>query len=153
MSIYAKMLAIQQEITEVPKTGYNESQRYEFRTIDDVLVTVRNALNKHGVACYPTRQEVHSHETNEEPGKRGPRITTRVVIGVTYCFADAETGEMVFVESVGEGIDYSGDKATYKALTGAQKYALTQAFSIPCDGYDPESFDEPELAPVPGGRR
>jgi len=56
---------------------------------------------------------------------------------VTWQITDGETGEFVNFQSVGSGSD-STDKAVYKAMTGALKYALLLGFLIPT-GDDPEN--------------
>jgi hypothetical protein len=55
----------------------------------------------------------------------------------TWTLTDGETGETLSFQSIGTGAD-SGDKAAYKAATGALKYALLTGFLIPT-GDDPES--------------
>jgi hypothetical protein len=59
---------------------------------------------------------------------------THVVM--SYSFADADSAEEITVKVAGEGVD-SGDKAPYKAMTGALKYALLQSFLL-ATGDDPE---------------
>ena len=55
---------------------------------------------------------------------------------MTYTFMDADTAEEISVKVAGEGLD-PGDKAPYKAMTGALKYALLQSFLL-ATGDDPE---------------
>ena len=71
---------------------------------------------------------------------------TVATLVVEFTFIDAETGETESFTVVGEGQD-SGDKAVYKALTGATKYALMKTFLIPT-GDDPERDEE-----EPGGEK
>jgi len=49
---------------------------------------------------------------------------------------DVDTAEEISVKVAGEGLD-PGDKAPYKAMTGALKYALLQSFLL-ATGDDPE---------------
>jgi hypothetical protein len=58
---------------------------------------------------------------------------------------DARSGEELTVRVAGEGAD-QGDKAPYKAMTGALKYALLQSFLL-ATGDDPED----ERADARGG--
>ncbi len=58
----------------------------------------------------------------------------RVVMA--YTFADVDSGEEVIAKVAGQGLD-PGDKAPYKAMTGALKYALLQSFLL-ATGDDPE---------------
>lgn len=133
-AIAGAMLNVQRRIREIPKTGQNRAQGYAFRTIDDVLTAVRTVATEEGIIIRPERQEVKQWKAEAEGGK----TKVRCLIEVTYTFMSTEDGSLVYVQAIGEGVDFGGDKASYKAMTGAQKYALTQAFSIPCDGLDPE---------------
>ncbi len=133
MGVLQKIHQLQATYAEIPKTGYNKFQDYYFRTIDDVLSNLKNAMDEIGLICYPKKQKVLEYNIPE-----GAKPKVRCVIEATYCFADPDTGEELEFMAIGEGVD-SGDKATYKALSGAQKYALTQALTMPCDGVDVES--------------
>ena len=55
---------------------------------------------------------------------------------MNYRFVGAKSGEELTVRVAGEGAD-AGDKAPYKAMTGALKYALLQSFLL-ATGDDPE---------------
>src|SRR6202045_2489868 len=55
---------------------------------------------------------------------------------MAYTFIDVDTGEEITAKVAGQGLD-SGDKAPYKAMTGALKYALLQSFLL-ATGDDPE---------------
>jgi len=58
----------------------------------------------------------------------------RVVM--SYTFSDVDSDEEIVAKVAGQGLD-SGDKAPYKAMTGALKYALLQSFLL-ATGDDPE---------------
>ncbi|MGA7871170.1 MAG: hypothetical protein WCA22_09755, partial [Candidatus Binatus sp.] len=58
-----------------------------------------------------------------------------------YTFADVDSGEQIVAKVAGQGLD-PGDKAPYKAMTGALKYALLQSFLL-ATGDDPED-ERPE---------
>ncbi len=58
---------------------------------------------------------------------------------MNYRFIDADSDEFIDVAAAGEGKDF-GDKAVPKALTGAKKYALTQALTMRV-GDDSEADD------------
>ena len=55
---------------------------------------------------------------------------------MAYTFADVDSDEQLVAKVAGQGLD-SGDKAPYKAQTGALKYALLQSFLL-ATGDDPE---------------
>jgi len=55
---------------------------------------------------------------------------------MAYTFTDVDGGEEITTKVAGQGLD-AGDKAPYKAMTGALKYALLQSFLL-ATGDDPE---------------
>jgi hypothetical protein len=55
---------------------------------------------------------------------------------MAYTFADVCSDEEVIATAAGQGLE-AGDKAPYKAMTGALKYALLQTFLL-ATGDDPE---------------
>jgi hypothetical protein len=55
---------------------------------------------------------------------------------MAYTFSDVDSGEEIVAKVAGQGLD-PGDKAPYKAMTGALKYALLQSFLL-ATGEDPE---------------
>jgi len=73
--------------------------------------------------------------TYESAASRGE--TTRMAqVVMAYTFADVDSGEEIVAKVAGQGLD-PGDKAPYKAMTGALKYALLQSFLL-ATGDDPE---------------
>lgn len=128
MGIYKKILSVMKEIEAVPKDKVNEFHKYSYTSEAAVLKAVRDAMIKNGVIAIPSIEE-----TREE------RIDGKTtIVSIKYCLTvlDTETGESANVCVYGQGID-SGDKAYYKAITGANKYALMKLFQIP-------SMDDPE---------
>jgi hypothetical protein len=64
---------------------------------------------------------------------------------VRYSFV-AEDGSSISTDAIGEGME-SGDKASAKAMSIAQKYAILQMFLVPTEEpKDPEN-DNPEVEP------
>ena len=130
--IYAKMAAVMADTKAVPKAGYNQAQRFNFRTVDDTVATVNAAMTKHGVTLVP---EVLSCTPTTIADDKGRNVTT-VHVMVAYTFF-AEDGSSVQAVMAGEGRDL-GDKATSKALSMALKYALFQVLLIPTGDPDPD---------------
>ncbi len=73
----------------------------------------------------------------------------RVVMA--YTFADVDSGEEIVAKVAGQGLD-PGDKAPYKAMTGALKYALLQSFLL-ATGDDPEDERGDARFNAPGSDR
>ena len=141
--IYAAIPAIMAEIPSICKDRKNAAQGYNFRGIDDVYNAVNPILAKHQVFM---RADVLEIKREERPSRSGG-IMAFVQVRVRYSFV-ASDGSFVSTDSLGEGMD-SGDKATPKAMSIAQKYAILQMFAIPtADPKDPE-VDNPEPAKPP----
>ncbi|WP_340701379.1 ERF family protein [Brevibacillus borstelensis] len=128
-----KLAKVMQEVKYIQKKGYNKFHQYKYATEADVAEKVREILAEQYVILIPnmTSHSIREHTTNK--GNREYIVT----VNMEFKFIDGETGEEITFNMVGEGQD-PGDKATYKAITGAQKYALMKVFMIPT-GDDPEA--------------
>lgn len=128
-----KLAEVMQEVKYIQKRGHNKFHNYKYATESDVAERVREELAARNVIMIPN---VVSQVNREHINAKGK---TEYICTVTMEFRlmDGETGEEITFHSVGEGQD-AGDKAVYKAITGAQKYALMKAFMIPT-GDDPEA--------------
>jgi ERF superfamily protein len=132
MTLRQKLREVRRHISYIQKRGYNERHDYSYATAADIAGTVGNILAELGVVVIP-RLESISYEPNT-PGHTAPNVA-RVIMA--YTFADVNSDDEVTVKVAGEGLDL-GDKASYKAMTGALKYALLQSFLI-ATGDDPEN--------------
>lgn len=141
--IHEKMIAAAREMPSIGKDRDNRQQGYKFRGIDDVYLVAGPVLAKNGICVTAEILEEHRDERQSKSGG----VLMCCVLRVRYHFT-AEDGTAVHSDAVGEGMD-SGDKASAKAMSIAQKYAILQAFMIPTeDPKDPEN-DNPEPAPKP----
>lgn len=139
--IFKKIPAIMSEIPSIGKDRKNTGQGYNFRGIDDVYNFVQPLLAKHGVFM---SAEILADHHEERTSKQGTVMMYRV-LNMRYSFV-AEDGSSVSTDAVGEGMD-SGDKASAKAMSIAQKYAIIQMFLVPTEEpKDPEN-DNPEVKP------
>ena len=132
--IFAKLHAIQSEMGAIGKANTNSFQNYKFRSVGQAMAALQPLLNKHGVILQPTYSDPHIIE--QEKGC-GATVLLRMQ------FVSVSDGSAMLVSAVGQGSD-SGDKAVYKAMAGAFKYAVFQTFCVPEDGIDAE-FSEPEV--------
>lgn len=128
-----KLVEVMKQVKYIQKTGTNSFHNYKYATEADVNEKVREVLAEQGVMLIPN---VKSQSYREHINKNG-KTEYIVTVEVEFTFIDGETGETISFTTFGEGQD-AGDKGTYKAITGAQKYALMKAFMIPT-GDDPES--------------
>ena len=145
--IYPAMVQIMADVDAIAKGRRNQAQGYQFRGIDDVYMELHPVLAKHGVFM---TSEIKDERSEERTTKNGGASIYRIM-KIKYTFW-AQDGSYVCSEVIGEGMD-SGDKASNKAMSVAQKYALLQAFLIPTeDAKDPENEShtvEPKKAVEP----
>lgn len=127
-----KLTEIMSEVERIPKNGFNTFNKYKYATESDVQDACRKEMAKRKIMMIP---DVIDEKTRETKTRKG-NIEFISTLTVEYTLIDGESGETLKFKTVGEGQD-SGDKASYKAFTGAHKYALMKLFMIPT-GDDPE---------------
>lgn len=131
ISLASKIAKVMETVGYVQKGGTNAAQGYKFVQASAVADKVRAELSKLQVSMTPTNIDVISEGLT--PSGKQALLTLRF----TWTLTDGESGETISFQSIGTGAD-SGDKAAYKAATGALKYALLTGFLIPT-GDDPEA--------------
>lgn len=143
-----KIVAIQQDMSRVQKRGRNEMQKYDFVQEADVVDHSRPLLAQHKLAVLfsgipGSAQYEHRISRNQN---------NQVWASLDLCglILDAETGASVSFSMPGQAVDTGSDKAIYKAITGAKKYATMLALEI-STGVDPEGGKDNDPAPR-GGR-
>jgi hypothetical protein len=140
--IYGLMANVLSEVGAVGKTRSNQQQGYKFRGIDDVYEAVHPLFAKHGIFTIP---RILAKETTERTTTTGT-ILRFVEVSMAYDFF-APDGSHVTAEVIGEAMD-SGDKASNKAMSAAQKYALIQTLCIPTGNTpDADSVTHDDLTP------
>ena len=144
--IHKKICDIQEDVGAIGKDGENTTQHYKYRSIEAVCNGVHALLAKHRVYLRPrvVDREQHILDRIKDGVKVGHNV--HVLMTVEYSLV-AEDGSRETVTVPGEGVD-PGDKAAYKAMSMALKYALGQIFSIPT-AIDGDEADEPEDEPTP----
>lgn len=128
-----KIAEVMKDVKYIEKKGFNKFHNYKYATESDVAEKVRESLSEKSVVMIP---HVKKHSSREHVTGKGKTEYIATVL-MEFRLIDGETGEELVFNSIGEGQD-AGDKAVYKAITGAQKYALMKAFMIPT-GDDPEA--------------
>jgi len=131
ISLASKIAKVMQAVGYVEKGGTNAAQGYKFVQASAVADKVRAELVKLNISMTPS--QIGIVNIGLTPSGKQSTIT----LLYTWTLTDGETGETLTFQSVGTGAD-SGDKAAYKAATGALKYALLTGFLIPT-GDDPEA--------------
>lgn len=127
VSLYRKLHNIMKEIERIPKNGWNAHHKYNYVAEADLVEHMRKLFNENGVLPW---FHVKEHTREGAIGTADCEIT----------LIDVETGASLSSVVAGEGAD-KGDKAMYKAYTGAMKYFLMKTFLVPT-GDDPEGDTE-----------
>lgn len=128
-----KLVEIMNTIERIPKRGHNDFHHYDYALESDIKDVVRKELAARNIILL-------SHELSRTAT---PVVTKKggqeqiITLEIEYTLIDADSGESTKFVGYGDGQD-AGDKAVYKAKTGALKYALTSLFLIPT-GDDPEN--------------
>lgn len=135
MTLAEKLATIAGKLTYVQKKGRNTAQNYNYVQDADVLEIVKPLFAEAKIITLPRFEVIENATVSTATGKPACRVT----LELNLTFKDAETGEELTVTTIGQGID-SQDKAPYKAMTGANKYAFFKTFNIP-SGDDPEEED------------
>ena len=132
--IFTSMNAIMQELRPVGKDGYNQAQKYNFRSAEGVINEISPLLAKHGVVIEVLGDSIEY--VNVQVGeKRTNQCSVRVK--VTYRFRDISDESAIMSTVFAESMD-SGDKATSKAMTVAYRTCLIQTFCLPTGEPDPD---------------
>lgn len=129
----AKLAEIIAAVGHIEKKGVNDFHKYRYAQDADILAAIRPHLAERHVIIVPTLVSQTWHEVTTRNGQ--VEQIARVVM--EYAVLDGDTGEELRFRMPGEGQD-RGDKGTYKAVTGATKYALMKLFLLPT-GDDPEA--------------
>jgi ERF superfamily len=131
LNLRQKLAEVRRRIGYIQKRGHNERFNYSYVTAADIAGSVGDILSELGVVVIPSLENI----TYESTASRGE--TTRMArVVMAYTFSDVDSGEEIVAKVAGQGLD-AGDKAPYKAMTGALKYALLQSFLL-ATGDDPE---------------
>jgi hypothetical protein len=127
------LLEAQKAASAVEKKGQNKDQGYSYVLAADVIEAAQKALHDVGLVAMMSYTEAEERPIQSKTGTHGVYVLLRSELKII----DPEHGELITVSGFGAGIDYPGDKAVYKAMTGATKYAYAAALGIPF-GDDPE---------------
>jgi ERF superfamily len=128
-----KLLKASKDAKAVAKSGENKAQGYNYARAEDVIAEARRALHKAGLVAVIDFTVEGAKEIKSSSGTGGLFVRVAAVLRVL----DPESGRGMTVAGIGTGSDYPGDKAPYKAMTGAAKYLYASTLGIPF-GDDPE---------------
>jgi hypothetical protein len=150
MNIYEKMSLITDEVGVVEKklnVEINKSKSYKAVSERDILDAVKPIEKKYRIYSYPVKREIIDKDTLVKEIEYNGNITRTntlfMRLGTAYRFVNIDNpSEYIDIDTYGDGLD-TGDKATGKAMTYADKYALMKAYKI-STGDDPDKDASPE---------
>lgn len=140
--IFDLMPRVMAMVPFIAKTGHNAKQNYAFRGIDEIYKAVQPVFAKLGLFVVPT---VMNHVREERTSQSGS-VLIYTILTVKHTFY-APDGSSVETVTMGEAMD-SGDKSCNKAMSAAMKYAIIEAFCIPCEEPIDTENESHEVAPV-----
>jgi len=125
--IYQKIFNVMKDIEYMEKDGevsFNKTH-YRYLSAEKIVENCRKEIIKQQLIIYPCSCITDSYEGSQKD------------ITITYRVLAIEDGSFIDVQVTGGGHD-STDKKSYKAMTGAYKYALRQTFMIETGDNDPD---------------
>lgn len=127
-SLAARIVAIQAELDNVQKTGWNDYHKFHFATSDDVLSALRPLLAKHGVAVlYRGTEDVAITEAGTT---RGGAVKYRTSGYVLYRIVNTDNpDDFLDIRHYAEAIDQE-DKGANKLSTSGDKYVNFRLFRV-----------------------
>ena len=153
MNLFQRMACITSEIERVAKNLNVGTGKGSYKAVSevDVLNAVKPIENKYGVYSYPVKRTVIDSATltkeNEYNGEIRKSNSFFLRLETTYRFVNINNpDEFIEITSYGDGID-TGDKATGKAMTYSDKYALMKAYKI-STGDDPDQEKSEEYSEI-----
>ena len=150
LNIYERLSLITAEIGVVEKNlkvQVNKNSSYKAVSERDVLDAVKPIEQKYRVYSYPASRQIVDRDILVKETEYNQQITRTntlfMRVETVYRFVNIDN-PLEFIETTvyGDGLD-TGDKATGKAMTYADKYALMKAYKL-STGDDPDKDASPE---------
>lgn len=131
MTLAEKMSQVAAECGFAQFDSKNDFHRYRYASAASIIRMVNKSLTARGIAVGTQSELLHFGDFEDAKGKR----QQRAVVRLTLSFTDGDS--VLTCQGIGEGTD-TGDKAIYKANTGAYKYALAHGLTMAWGAEDPE---------------
>ena len=143
ISLQKKKNKIRKELHErgiLPKGAHNDYDNYDYFSEAQYKELFTELFSKHGVELVIDEADYGTFDgTDKQPFGR--------VVTLACTLIDIDTGYSETSRHTGEGLD-RGDKAGYKATTGAIKKFLSSTFLVATKD-DPEREDDNQKKPAP----
>ncbi len=134
-SLVARLAEACDATSGVAKKGTNEAQHYKYQKASDVAKEFRHELFSRGIVILPSESDPVWRDYATKSGS----IMRECQLAVEFLITDGTDS----IARIGHGVAAdSGDKAIYKAKTGALKYFLRNLGLLPDEADDPENEKE-----------
>lgn len=134
--LWSKLYAAQEVVRSVPKDKTNTFSGYKYVSADQVMTMVGDALHEVGLVHSTQTTGAKVEVVDIEKGYR-----SQALVEVELLIMDPDTKESLIRKNSGFSTDKNGDKAIFKAITGATKYAYLKALGL-ATGDDPENDEQ-----------
>ena len=142
MSLLIKLQLVQSELsTFVEKEGTNNFSKYNYVMLGTILSKIKPVLDKYKLVI--TSSVTEGECKLEFQSEKVFYSICSCVVETTV--TDSESGEKLSNLSSGFSTDKNGDKALFKAITGARKYGVSCLFNLQWDSTDEPENDTPDL--------
>jgi len=131
-SLIEKLAEACDAVGGIEKTGENKQQGYKYVKAADVAKSIRRELFKRGIVILQNEQKPEWAEFETKSGT----VMKECRLAIEYIIRDSS--DSITVTGYGVAMD-AGDKAIYKAKTGATKYFLRGLGLIPDEKDDVEA--------------
>lgn len=129
-----KLNEASKKIKAVRKDGQNSFQRYSFQSEAAIKSAVKAAIESVGIVITP------SYEITDQRDIHNSKGHVAHIVDVIGTFTITDGISSLIGKMPGSGMD-TGEKATAKACTSAQKYFYKQLFNISDRDEDPDTTD------------
>jgi hypothetical protein len=145
MSLLTKLQSLQSELsTYVEKEGTNKFSHYDYVMLGTILSKIKPSLDKYKLILTAS---VTQADCKIEFQSSGFYSIGNCKVETTLI--DSETDERISNCSYGFSTDKNGDKALFKAITGARKYGISTLLGLQWDSIDECEKDTPDLTDSP----
>lgn len=142
--IYERLLNVMKAVEPIKKD--QSGPQYKFRGIEQVYNALHELHAEHGILI---RSEIMDYAREERQNKNGTLVLTTLA-RIRWYFT-AIDGSEIWSETLGEGMDYSGDKSANKSMSMALKYALLQLYLIPTQETVSDNTEKTNIENVQAG--
>lgn len=134
VSLAAKLARVMKKVGPVAQDGSNDRQNYSFQSEAAVKSAVKDVLANEGIIIIPNITITKEWQATT----RNNNVMNFVNVQATYTITDGVENITASMPATGQD---SGEKATVKAATTAQKYLYKQLFNITDREEDPDTTD------------